>query len=88
MTTEFDDVIERAHALGLRDAGDARWAGALDELLPGEAARAAFVAWASHHPRWRFNVADVSDRVCAKATEAAIAILRDIVAELVDDADE
>ncbi|MCH9687802.1 MAG: hypothetical protein K0V04_40605 [Deltaproteobacteria bacterium] len=43
------------------------------------------MAWAQEHPKWRFNVAEVSDGVCAKPVEAAIAILSDIVAECLDD---
>lgn len=64
--------------MGLDDPGDVRWR----DVLPDPAGCSAFVAWATHHPRWLHNVADVADRICAKPVEAAIAILADIVAEL------
>lgn len=79
---QFDELIDRAHALDLRDPGDARWSA----LLPKATTCEGFVQWAAHHPRWRFNVADVADRVCAKPLEAAVMILADIVAELRDEA--
>jgi|GEM_PF-1564385 len=84
-TRDFDNVIERAVVLELRDPGDSRWRAALAELLPGPNDCAAFVEWATHHPRWLHNVADVADRVCAKPLEAAVFILSDIVDERLDD---
>ena len=84
-TLDFDDVIERAVALELRDPGDNRWRSVLVELLPGVDDCRAFVEWATHHPTWLHNVADVADRVCAKPLEAAIFILSDIVDERLDD---
>jgi hypothetical protein len=42
---QFGELIERAHALGLRDPGDARWL----SFLPGANTCEAFVRWASHH---------------------------------------
>lgn len=73
---DFDAVVARAEGLGLSDPADARWR----ELLPVEEC-SAFVRWASDHPKWRFNVADVADQICAKPVEAAIAILCNIVLE-------
>ena len=85
---DFAHVIARARATGLRSTGDRRWVAALPELFPNPTDCAAFVRWASEHPTWRHNVADVADRVCAKPTEAAVVILADIVDELMEDEDE
>ncbi len=74
-------LIERAAAMGLDDPGDVRWR----DVLPDHAGCSAFASWATHHPRWLHNVADVADRICAKPVEATIAILSDIVAELRDE---
>lgn len=73
---DFDAVVAKAEALRLTDPGDTRWR----EFLPVEQC-SAFVRWASEHPKWRFNVADVADQICAKPVEAAVAILCNIVAE-------
>lgn len=81
---DFDERIQLAAAHGLHSAADLRWTALLPELLPTVADRAAFVEWATHHPKWRFNVADVTVGVCAKPTEAAIVILSDIVAEILE----
>jgi len=77
-----DETVESARRLRLRDPSDRRWSQAIDSLLPTQQDCAAFVEWASHHPRWLHNVADASDKVCAKPREAAIAILSEIVDEL------
>jgi len=73
---DFDALVARAEALGLTDPADPR----MRELLPTDVC-AAFVGWATEHPKWRFNVADVADQICAKPVEAAVAILCNIVAE-------
>lgn len=78
----FTALIERARMLGLTDAGDARWPSVLGEAQ----ACAGFVEWATHHPRWRHDVADVADRVCAKPLEAAAAILANILSTELDEA--
>lgn len=71
----FTALIDRARGLELTDAGDARW----PSVLGDPRACAEFVEWATHHPRWRHDVADVADRVCAKPLEAAAAIIANIV---------
>lgn len=81
----FEHVLHEARGLGLRDVADPRWATVLPRWLPSVAECEAFVAWAREHPRWSFNVADVTAGVCAKPREAAVAVLADIVAELLDD---
>ncbi len=73
----FEGVIERARLLGMSDPADARWPSLLGDAL----ACAAFVAWATHHPRWCHDVAEVADRVCAKPLEAAAAIVASITAD-------
>lgn len=77
----FSALIERARELGMTDAGDARW----PSLLGDVRTCAAFVEWATHHPRWCHDVADVADRVCAKPLEAAAAIVANITAISLDD---
>ena len=79
--TRFAALVEHARRLALTDPGDRRWR----SVLPAASECAAFVRWANAHPRWRHNVADVADRVCAKPVEASVAILCEITAELLDD---
>jgi len=84
-SSRFESVLERACELGLRDEADPRWVTVIHELLPTLHDCEAFVAWAREHPRWSFNVADVTANVCAKPREAAVAVLADVVAERLDE---
>lgn len=70
----FTALIERARVLGMTDAADARWPSVLGDAQTC----AAFVEWATHHPRWCHDVADVAEQVCAKPFEAAAAVLANI----------
>lgn len=82
---DFDQVVETATRLGLSDPADQRWPGVLEQLLPTTDSRRGFIEWATHHPRWQFNVAEAAERICAKPTEATVFILSDIVEERLDD---
>lgn len=77
----FAALIERARGLGMTDPGDARW----PSLLNDAQTCAAFVEWATHHPKWCHDVADVAERICAKPLEAAAAILASITAESLEE---
>lgn len=87
MAHRFDEVIEQARRLGLREAHDPRWGTARTELLPSPDHCSAFLEWARQHRKWQFNVAEAADQVCAKPVEAAIFVLADIVDELEDEAE-
>ena len=77
----FTALIDRARALGMANPGDARW----PSLLGDPQTCAAFVEWATHHPRWCHDVAEVAERVCAKPLEAAAAIVANIVDGALDE---
>ncbi|MEX1367255.1 MAG: hypothetical protein AB1Z98_29280 [Nannocystaceae bacterium] len=81
----FDTVIAQALDLGLHDPADPRWAEARARLLPTPERCSELIEWARLHPRWQFNVAEAADQVCAKPIEAAVFVLSDIVAELLDE---
>ena len=83
--TRFAVVIEDLRRLKLRSPCDPRCMEIVSSTLGDADACAEFLEWATHHPRWSFNVAEASQQVCAKPLEAAIFVLCDIVDELLED---
>lgn len=81
----FGELIEDLRRLNLRSQSDPRCKEIVSSKLGGARECEAFLAWATHHPRYSFNVAEAAERVCAKPMEAAIFVLCDIVDELLDD---
>lgn len=84
-TVHPEAILDTVCAQGLTDPADPRWAAMLRRLFPRPEDASAFVQWATDHPKWRFNVADVADRICGKPVEAAVAILCDIATERLDE---
>ncbi|MGH1342671.1 MAG: hypothetical protein ACRBN8_14015 [Nannocystales bacterium] len=77
----FTALVERVCRQGMTDPGDERW----PALLGDTRTSAAFVEWATFHPKWCHDVADVAEQVCAKPLEAAAAILAGIAAESLEE---
>lgn len=54
------------------------------DIVAAAGGPAPFIAWASSHPKWRFNVAEAPNELHAKPTALADYVVKSILEELLD----
>jgi len=89
---DFDSMIESLvrELLPLARVSTVKWeSAAVETAIPAAIRRTGppeeLLSWAADHRRWRFALAEASEEVCAKPTEAAVVVVRTILAERFDE---